>query len=1049
MTALLDAALAAPLPAAATTVTALVVTTDEAHGLRPLLDALAAQTLAPDAVVVLDRTPDGAAGAVVEAASVPFAVEVAEVDPATSTRQAVLAHAARLDSDLVWVLPCGVVPASEALGLLLAPHRRSSLVAVTGPKILDGADPGLLRSAGIQATRSGRLVAAPAAGERDQRQYDERRDVLAVPAAGALVDTAVLVELGGWHPPFGDVGADLDLGWRVQLAGRRVELVPSAVVRAVHGLGGAEADTGPRRRAARRVALARAAWWTAPFLALWILVSALVSGLALLLLKRPRAAFAEFAVLGALDPVRAGADRWQTRTRPVVRRRHLRGLFVPARAVRQRLADAVSAALAPNRGRAAGDDRPAPARSTLARVVGHPGVLAVTVSAATVVAAGRTLGTAPLTGLSGGLTGGELVGGRADSAALWSAWSDGWTGAGLGGPGSGSPYLALLAVLTWIVEHVPGLGSLSSPAGATVGVLLLLTPVLAALSYYLAAHVTTSNRWLRGAAACVWATAGAAGPAYAAGRVGALAILVLLPLAGSGLVLLARRDGTATSAWATALGIAVLGVLAPAVAGLLVVLAIAIAVAGPCRAARRRALVPALVAPATVLLYWPGALDDPRRLLTGPGLAQWGGRLPETWQVALGYVGGAGSPLVWFSLPLVVLGVAGLMRGQAVRSLTTGLAVLALLALGGLAVLPRLQLADIPTVLTVPGAAPEHVTPWTGQMVLVLTGALLTSAILGLERLAGAGRGRWRSAARTISTVLAIGLATSAVAGLALATLGNTLRPWREVRPAVAVEHADGPLAGRTLAISATSRGPGYAFVGRETSGPARDLPSAAATGPAGEAAAPAATVSALLDGSRPDTSAGALRRLAVGFVALDEKLGDDMARRLDATEGLTRLAPRDGWRLWRVTPGPDAADIPIGPARVRIVTEEGSSSVAVDGSHATLHESVTGGPDRRLVVSELPGWAAFARVTLDGTELVRLDEASASSPDARASGQRPGGEGTGTAGEVAYPLPASGTVDISLTRGPDWLPSARLLVLVVLIFLAVPFGSRESRRRG
>lgn len=1066
MTALLDATTAAPSAPGAPTVTAVVVATDGAAGLDLLLTALSDQTPTPERVVILScadepasqparspestgetaragepdgkepRPPAPTVAAFLEGQTLPFTIDVVHTPPGMPLRSAVLSYARQAATDLLWLLPCGVIPVPDALAALLAPHRRSPLVAITGPKVLDSTDPHVLRSAGIQVTRSGRILAAPAPGEPDQRQYDDRRDVVAVPLAGSLVRTSVLLELGGWHSSFGDLGADLDLGWRSQLSGRRVELVPSARVLAARGLASTQPDSGAQRRAVRRVALVRASWWSAPFLALWILVSALLAGTALLLLKRPRPAMGELGDLGALDPVRWIAARWRTRTRTVVRRRHLRGLFVPAAAVGRHLVDVVSESVLPTRhGRSTTD---ADDRSTLVRALTHPGLLATVLVAGVVAAAGRTLGRAPLEGLSGGLVGGELLGGRADAASLWAAWSDGWTGAGLGHPGSGSPHLALLAAATALVDLVPGLGSLASPMGTVVAAFLLLSPVLAAMSGYLAARVLTANRWLRAAAAVAWATAGAAGPAYAQGRIGALAVLVLLPLVGSGLVLLARRDGTATAAWATGLGLAVLGSFAPAVASVLAAFALLLAVAGTGRAARWRAAVPAVIGPAALVLCWPGVLDDPRQLLTGPGLAQWGGSPLPDWQLALGHVGGDGSPLVWFFVPLAVLGVVGLVRGRGVRSVGTTLGLLALVSVLGVLAATRVHVADVPPVLSAPDASIEQVTPWAGQMVLVLTAALLGGAVHGLDGLIGAGRGRWARVARTVAGLLAAGLAASAVAGLVIAGLGAQLRPWHDLRPAVAIEHAEGPLAGRTLFVSATSRGPAFRFVGRETGGPARDLPPTVSSD---EGAASGVMVSALLDGSEPATSAVALRGLAVGFVVVDEALGPDLARTLDATQGLVRLAPRDGRLVWRVTPDSGAMDTPIGPPRVRLVDGDGSTSVPVSGSHSTLTAAVTGGAGSLLVVGEARDWARAATVTLDGRELTA--EPGPSQP--ATTEQRAGTSGTNT---VTYRLPRAGTLDIALERGPAWLPAAQLTVILVLVFLAIPFGSRESRRR-
>lgn len=246
----------------ATTVATVVVTARTTDGLRPLLDAVLAQSATTDLLVVLDRTSDGGAAEVLDAlAGSDIAVRVIGQPDGIGVRAAVTALLSTPDvvpdEALLWLLPAGVVPHSDALALLVAAHRRSAAVVAAGPKLLDATDPSVLRSVGIQATSSGRLVQDPAAGTRDQRQYDTRRDVIAVPLAGSLMRADAVRALKGWEPSFGDVAADLDLGWRLHLRGGRVEMAPAARVRAAHGVGEAVGSTGIRRRAARRVALAR------------------------------------------------------------------------------------------------------------------------------------------------------------------------------------------------------------------------------------------------------------------------------------------------------------------------------------------------------------------------------------------------------------------------------------------------------------------------------------------------------------------------------------------------------------------------------------------------------------------------------------------------------------------------------------------------------------------------------------------------------------------------------------------------------------------------
>src|SRR6478752_10203053 len=630
------------------TVTAVVISRRDPRGLADLLEAVFAQSLAPDAVLVLDRAngaeePSSGAdlAAVVAAARLGHHVPVTvlPVDPRTPVRAA--AHRALLDHEhdgapttLAWLLPVGCTPETDALVALVDTWRRSPSAGVVGPKHLDAADPHLLRALAIRTTRGGRLLSRPAPGEPDQGQYDRSSDALGVPFAGSLVERDLLVDLRGWETSFGDVGADLDLGWRAHNAGRRVVVVPSARVRSEPGVAPAGASTAARRRAARRVALARAPWWASPALALWIAVTSVVAAFGLLLLKRPRSAWAELTSLASLDPFRGTAARWRTRHRREVSRRDLRALFEPRRAVLTGWGDSVHDALVSPRppiGDEANDVNP---RSWMAKLARHPGVLATVGAAVVSAVAGRSLGVGVITGAGSGLAGGELMGNKADATVLWHAWTDGWSGAGLGGPDPVGPWAPLLAMPTWLVDHLPLLPDPGSAAGLVVAIVVVFGMPLAAVSAFVSLRPVVTTRWVRGVAAFAWATTGVASASVAQGRLGALVALILLPPIACGLWLLALRRSTATSAFATALATVVLGAFAPLLLVLVSALALVLAL-GRSRV-RAHALVVALV-PFAVLAPWFDRQAEASWpvLLAGAGLAQWGGTTPDAWQLAL------------------------------------------------------------------------------------------------------------------------------------------------------------------------------------------------------------------------------------------------------------------------------------------------------------------------------------------------------------------------------------------------------------------------------
>ena len=1036
-------------PPSRTLITVLVHTGPSLLGVLATLDALRAQTLRPDRIVVLDATTGSG-----ESAPLADDARAALDDSGVEGPDPVMRHVGRLglrgavsgylqevDADpreLLWIMPGGSVPDERCLSRLVEAHRRSPSVAMVGPKLTDSARPGHLRSAGIRATSSGRIVDDPASGTEDQGQFDERADVLAVPAAGALVEAGLVADLGGWEGLFGDVGSDLDLGWRAQRLGRRVLLAPRAQVLVPDGVGLATAEDGAGRRADRRVALSRRAWWSAPFHALWLLVSSLLTAVALLLLKRPRGAWQAVADLGALEPIHLVRARWRharrerrrrarvssgegvTPARPI-RRRDLAALFVSGEEFRRRVTDQVHDAVFPSRS----GDEDAPdqqRRSTASRLLRIPGLVALFATLVVLVAAGRSWGGQFFSGLGGGLTGGQLLGGQIGASALWHGWTDTWRGGGLGAAAAaGEPHLGLLALPTRIVEILPGLGSVSSPGGLVIALVVLLAPVLAAVSAYASARVVTDHRWARAAAAVVWALAGAAGPMVAQGRLGPAVALVLLPAVGAGLYLLAGREGTATSAWATALGMGVIGAFTPVLLLLLCIVCVMIVLGARTGGARLRALVPLAVAPLLLGPWWLAVRDDPRLLLAGPGATNWGVAEPPWWQLVLLHPGGAGSTPYWLTAPLVVLAAVGLLRARDLSRASSGAALLVVAGLIAVLAAPRLVLATIPQVVAEAGG---RVTVWAGVPMMLLELGLLAAALCAVApSRAEALTGWWGTNPRATRTLARAGLALLAGTGLALggalvhAPMGNELSAWRDPRPAVAVEHTDGDVAGRTLFLVSDGDRLGYQLVSREVGDVARSLPVDRRTD-----ATLAPAVSALLEG-QPEASVQ-LGAAAVGILGLPESADPSLRRALDASDGLTRLVAKDGWDYWRIAAQGDIEHRPVAPPRLALI-DDSSTAVPTTGQHAATTTEVSLNQPATLVVAEADGWADHA--------VVRVDDQVV-----RATGANP-----------SYAVPA-GTHSLSIRLDEQTAPWRRMQVVLIaaVIFLAIPFGSRVSRRR-
>lgn len=1049
-------------PAAVATVTAVLVLRGPTSALRETLDSLARQTRSPERLIVVDPGRDERDGNAVETVRAHRGVAEAidSISFVTVPGAASLAHAVRFalaqadraataegasapGATHVWVLTCDSASAPMTLARLLDAVRRSPSVGAAGPKLLDWTRPGALRSVGLQLTRSGRVIPSPASGEPDQGQYDRRTDVLAIPATGMLVERGMLEELGGPERAFGDFGADVDFSWRAQQSGRRVVVVPRATLRT-----GAQAelddvvrgDSTPRmRRQARRVALARCAWWALPLLAAWIVVSSTLAALALLLAKRPRAAWAEFADVGAvLTPGRVLGARWRSRGTRQVRRRDLQGLFVPSRTVLRHTTDLIhdQVALEPGQADARADaveSGPVADEAQDLNVLGatwashaarNPGLLATLVMTVVAALASRHLGGSFVDRLDNGVTGGETLGVRADASTMWHAWFDGWHGAGLGSAGEQGPHLVILSGLSWLVAHLPLLSAPASPVGAVTTLLVTFALPMATLTAYLGARVVTHSRWPRAIAALAWSTTAVLATAVSSGRVGGIVAAILLPLVAAGVTLAGRRSGTATVTAATVLAATALGAFAPALLVLVLVAGLTVLLVGH-GWARVRGLA-LVVGPVLLLGSWvPALVARPALLFTGPGLSVWGTTQAQPWQIALLHPGGPGSYPVLLSAPLVLGGLLGLLRAGGRGRAASVLGAVALLGLAYAVAAPRIQLGVVPQGLPDAGAP---VTAWSGVGLLVLTLALVAAALLGADGLAvSRARGGWQALARWPVAAALIGAVLLSSGWLTVRTVGDQLQAWQDPRPAVAIDQAESGLGNRMLLLRPEGDALTYELLGREVGDVVRTLPPLTADRPA--AAALAASVSALFEqGAAPGalTPAADLADQAVGFIGLSAEPTDPRIRSLDATAGLSRLGEHDGVLFWRVLPGGGgASDDAVAPSRARLVTRASEQAIPVSGPHSQLEVKSVVPQGASLVLSEPGEWVRHARVTVDGQVLAPNGDAA------------------------AYALPA-GPATISV----DVLPTnaiwryAQGILLLLVVFLAVPFGNRSSRRR-
>lgn len=945
----------------------------------------------------------------------------------------------------VWILHDDSVPAPEALANLIEATRRSSGVGIVGPKLLRADDPRRLVAVGHRITRGGRDVDTSVPRELDQGQHDKRVDVIGVPLPGMLVRSDVLAAVGGVDKAFGDGIEGLDLSWRTHLAGHRVVVATDAVVR--QGSGGYPAPTLTTRRRARQMALARGAWWSAPWRALTILLTSLVAGLGLLLVKRPHEAAGEFADVGAvLSPARGLGARWRFRGRKRVRRRDLRALFAPVRSGWQGTTDTVHGALTDRpegRGPVALETGPVSedaesmesVPSRFRSLWSWPLALALLISVGAALTRWRDLRPA-LSGRGYGVAGGELHTISATWADLWHNWADPWTGGGLGHGAEPAPWLLPMSGFTWLVEQLPWVDATRSPAAITATWILFAALPLSVVSAYFASRVAVRARWVRALTGLIWAGMAPLSVGVDEARLGPVVAHIAMPLLVAGvLVSGSRRHGVqrTTATFATVLLAALVGHFVPAVLVLTSLGGVLVLVLGPGWGRLRGLLL--ILLPWALTGPWLGeVLADPRVLLGGPGATTSGPAGVEAWQMLLLHPGGGLSPTLWWTAPLLLLALgATLLRGH--RGRRAGALLLgALVGLAAALLAPRIQLGVVPDGFAEAG---EVVTAWPGVFLSVAAACLLLAAAQTVELPPQGGRAAWHAPLVAVLTGVVVVAGTATLAWTVWAGVGHQLTVAQRPFPAVVDAQAEGPESLRVLDLTVVGDRVTYQLVGREPGLFVRDrvlevvrsVDESTVNDPAQQELAE--TVRVLTDtGSAGDSSAAheSLARLGVGYVGLHAPIDDPLVAGLDATAALARVSVTEDLMLWRVgSTGTEDALVP--PARVRLLDADGTAVgvVPVEGPRSTLRASSEPPAGAAfLEVSEAAGWAGVAEVRAGG----ELLEAVPSHWPPR------------------YELPAGSADQLQVTLAqPDLTWRLGTMVLLTLvIFLALPFGSRRRR---
>ncbi len=940
--------------------------------------AVLTELLGPDAVFGMDA--DTGYGAAVSSAL----QHPAARSPQPRSPQPRSPDSAGAGTEWVWLLHDDCEPALDALEQLLVVASRSRTVAIVGPKLMDLSSRRVVREAGITTDRAGRRLTGVEPGEIDQGQHDGTRAVLAVSSAGMLVRRDVWDQLGGFDPNLPLFRDDIDFCWRAYAAGYEVRVVTDAVVYhrelSARQVRRTPATGGHPRMLDRRSAL----YVFAVNLPLWPMLTiltgcaagSLVRAAYLLLTKQQRKAAAHLGAVAWLlrHPLLLARER----RRRAADRKHgyavLRGQLPRGRPI-GRLLESILGVLTSGSGYNSGgshhamvdepeDDLPLPAADSAARrVFTHPAVLLFAGLVVVALIAERSLTGSVLSGTAT-LGGGALVPAWSGAGGLWHEYLAGYHDIGIGSAASTPAYVGVLAVLATLFGGKPWLAT---------DVLLLGGVPLAGLTAFIATRRLTSVLAARIWLAASYALLPVATGAVAAGRIGTVVAMVLLPpiatMAGrvvAGQLRPPMARAARRAAWAAGLLTGIVAAFVPLAWPVVVIAAIAAAAAWSWLSPRTviNAAIIAVV-PGVVLIPWTfHLLTSPSAFFGEAGLVQPGLAAADLRPASLLLLspGGPGLPPIWVTAGLVLPALGALLLRRRAGLVRAGWGV----ALAGLV----LGLVVSRTRITPPQGG-TAVPAWPGLAIVIAAAGLLLAAtpLLELAGQALAGRGAGRRGHRLgagwrfLATLAGLAAAVSAPALAAGYWLADGLNgPVAAVStpflPAFVAAAATGPDQPRTLVIRQDGTGMTYTVL--RDADPVPGEPELAETGSSVTALeAVVASLAAAGSGDAGDTGR-ALSQFGIGYVLLPGPVDQTLAGQLNAAAGLQPLTRSNAYDLWQVSGT---------VARARVLTPAGPA-VAVPSGSRGVNATVAPGTSGTLVLAEAAGgWSA----TLNGKALTPL----------------------------------------------------------------------------
>lgn len=191
------------------------------------LSAVLAQTVVPHEVILVDNASSDASLDIVKRfPSVRVLQQRENLGFARANNLAIRAAAA--ESEWIALLNPDAFPERDWLEALLSAARKSTGYAVFGSKLVNAADPSILDGVGDAYHVSG-LVWRERCEASQQEEDVLSREIFSPCAAAALYRRQIVLDAGGFDEDYFCYVEDVDLGFRLRLAGHKAMYVRDAV----------------------------------------------------------------------------------------------------------------------------------------------------------------------------------------------------------------------------------------------------------------------------------------------------------------------------------------------------------------------------------------------------------------------------------------------------------------------------------------------------------------------------------------------------------------------------------------------------------------------------------------------------------------------------------------------------------------------------------------------------------------------------------------------------------------------------------------------------